>query len=274
MTAIISFAISYTFYSYKQKEFIHQAERKENEIHLQKLFDVSTLYKNPEERTALLQEVTRLGSIKNYMMEQKELSGETRWVMANCELIEYKNETCMLTGVTDITEIKKMENELAKHASTDMLTGIMNRRSGMDILQAALAKAQYEETVFTVCFIDVNNLKMVNDTYGHPEGDDLVLNVSRVIQGELTPSDVFFRFGGDEFIVIFFEKTPADVQTIWENITRAFQTFNEAGKKPYLLSVSHGFYHYVSGMDVSVDDMIGQADKEMYEQKKKSKAGR
>lgn len=144
----------------------------------------------------------------------------------------------------------------------------MNRKSGIEILQNALIKAQNEYLEFIVCFVDINNLKLVNDTYGHPEGDYLVTSVSQIIKQELEESDVFFRFGGDEFIIVFFHKQLGEVQDIWREINCAFYQINESSNKPYTISVSHGLYQYKSGMDVSLEEIIDLADKEMYKEKK------
>jgi PleD family two-component response regulator len=107
---------------------------------------------------------------KNYILEACE-HGDSKWVMINYELLEYQSESCILAGITDITDLKAVEHELSLHASMDILTGNLNRRSGMKKLQLELLRAKNNDTSFLLCFIDINSLKLVNDQYGHREGD-------------------------------------------------------------------------------------------------------
>lgn len=124
--------------------------------------------------------------------------------MLSLELVEYLDQSCILIGVTDITNLKIKEEELLKHASFDTLTGVMNRRSGMALLEEKIHGPYQQE--FYVCYIDINGLKTVNDNFGHSAGDDLIKTSCEIINCNIDSGDVLFRMGGDEFIIVFFGK--------------------------------------------------------------------
>ena len=115
--------------------------------------------------------------------------------------------------------------------------------------------------------IEINNLKLVNDKYGHAEGDSFIQAICRVIEAEIDEDDVLFRYGGDEFIILFPTKKATDVESILTNITNGFTRKNEAITKSYQLSASHGLFHYQHGMDVTLEDILEYADHEMYQEK-------
>jgi diguanylate cyclase (GGDEF)-like protein/PAS domain S-box-containing protein len=308
-TAIISLLLVTSFNHYRKHNFLHQAKLKKNEEQFRKLFEINpypliltrftdgkvilynkkaleyyelstenvrtmkalNVYKNKKDREDILKELERSGSIKNYILEQQTVNGEPRWAMANFELIEYDDEACILTGITDITALKKAEDELTRHACIDPLTGVMNRRRGMELLQDKFAKAQHQDVEFIVCFIDINNLKEVNDTYGHAEGDELIRAVSGAVQARISSEDLFFRYGGDEFVVAFPHSTLDEVKALWEWIEQDLESIARLEHKPYALSVSRGIYTYKPGKDVQLEDLIRLADREMYNNKWMSK---
>lgn len=309
-TAVIAFFTAYAFYNYRKKDFIQHLKLKENEKNFRTLFtvnpyplvlsrikddsivlinpkaveffqisqgqidklDATVTYPNGDERLTLIQELIQTGSIKNYVCELKVSPHMNKWAMVNYEIMDYGNEKCVLAGITDITELKKMEDELTKHASLDALTGVMNRRQGMDLLHNELIHAQKQGAEFIVCFVDINNLKEVNDRYGHAEGDHLIITASQLLKNNLGQNDFLFRHGGDEFIIVF-HKNPSDVYNIWERIRGDLNHINQSDSKPYTVSVSYGLFPFQAGMDVSVDEMIELADQEMYKDKRRYKSG-
>ncbi|MEH7384845.1 diguanylate cyclase [Bacillus sp. JJ1521] len=229
--------------------------------------DIATLLNLNEDWSKMNEILKSSRRLKNFMVEQRNHLEVSRWILLNVERIDYKNEDCLLIGLTDITELKRIENELTKQASIDPLTGVHNRRFGMEFLQDTLNRVNNENIEFTLCFIDINNLKIVNDKFGHPVGDSLIQIVCNVIKSEITDLDVLFRLGGDEFIVIFFLKTPSDVEKTWNNIISSLNQLNRTNKNPYHISASHGLFHVKPGMDTSIDCILDMADKEMYKEK-------
>lgn len=310
-TAVISCTISLSFYTSRKNDFINKLKLRRNEESFRSLFnmnpnplilikpnnnkillmnrhaveyyhlqnkdlaqmDAGFLFKDLQERLDIIKRLKKQESIRNYVTEQQITPEMSKWTMLSFEYVDYLDDTCILIGATDITDFKKNEEELYKHASIDILTGVMNRRSGMELLREKLSSSSSSQE-FIICYIDINNLKMVNDCYGHSIGDDLIKTCCETISRHLTPNDVLFRLGGDEFVIIFHKKQMQVAQQLWNNIKREFQDINDTNQKPYPISASHGFYHYKTGSDMTVEQLLEMADKEMYKEKFLQKTAR
>ncbi|QQZ10187.1 sensor domain-containing diguanylate cyclase [Heyndrickxia vini] len=307
-TATFAFILNLVFYMYRKKEFESNIKIKQSEENLRNLFEVNpfpqtlssletgeillinqkaidffylstekilpnlnTFYKNKEERSTIIERLKKDGSAENYTLELENQDGSSRWVLVNYKLIDYMDKQCILAGLTDITDVKRKEEELLRHASFDMLTGAFNRRRGMELLENRYQMAKMNHQEFVICFVDVNNLKIVNDQFGHQEGDELVNTICQIINQQLDEKDLLFRYGGDEFIIVFFEKSLDHAEDYWKQIHQKMYEINIKASKPYQLSVSHGLFHYHSGIQLSLEEMIHCADKEMYIEKNRVK---
>lgn len=310
LAVFISFIVLLTFYSSIKKDFFHGKKQLELQRNFRTLFEINPyplflsrlhdgeillmnrtavtqnphiqqssslsdlqfVFNNTEERLALTNELHQKGSIKNYTLKQELSPGFTRWVLVNYELIQYDHEACILSGVTDITQMKRVEEDLTQHASTDVLTGILNRRSGISLMHSTLSQLHSEHKESIICFVDLNNLKTVNDRCGHQAGDDMIKDFCAVVKQHLSTEDIFFRYGGDEFIILFYQKGLHEAQRIWDGIQHAAEAYNRTSGKPYSLSASHGFYPYDPSRKISLDEIIHMADQEMYKEKLRMKS--
>ena len=140
-----------------------------------------------------------------WRIQEYEKNGEVYW--ERTIIIPVKNEDGLIYSYLaikeDITD-KKMQMELLQtQAERDDLTGLYNRRFGIRILTNEIEKAKENETSLFVCFVDLNKLKYVNDYFGHDYGDEMIKIFSDTVAGELRERDIFFRIGGDEFVIIF-----------------------------------------------------------------------
>jgi diguanylate cyclase (GGDEF)-like protein len=296
-TMVVGMIINYTFYAYRKKDYDSQSKIKASQDSFYRLFHM-----NPSPMILLNIQSNRVELINNQAMEfYQEQSSNTaqldsgliftheeemhllisklsetqpiekivkqlpsdRWAMYHFELVDYLGSQCLLIGITDITHLKKKEEELLEHATIDMLTGVMNRRAGIEYLQGAVEKQE----PFILCFIDINHLKDINDQEGHSVGDELLRKVCIVIKQQIGSSDLLFRLGGDEFIVLFFHKKMDEVEMIWDTIETNLAKINLSKVTTYPITASHGFYHYYPGKTNSVDEIIEQADMEMYKEK-------
>lgn len=156
-------------------------------------------------------------------------------------------------------------------SETDALTGVLNRKAGLNYLKERMQAVQSSKRQLTVCFIDVNNLKTVNDQYGHKIGDDLIKNTSSIISSALREGDEIARLGGDEFLVIFDKCSIEQAIKAWDRIIEKFETFNLRQKNIYDISVSVGFSEYNHRMNMTSEDLIEIADAEMYRNKERYK---
>ncbi len=303
-----AYLLGFIFYRHRMLEYLYQKQLKENEENFKKLFYMSpypvfiTRLKDGKiieasERACTLMEIDAKGlegfdsadwNIKNESLlalwdELEEhnsiydriveynFKGKQMWVTANYELIDYRGEKCALTGIMDITEIRKAEEELSHYAFIDSLTGILNRRMGLKKLEELIEEARENSLEFVLCFLDINDLKYVNDTYGHGEGDRYILTFCDIIKDTLEEEDIFFRMGGDEFIIVFKNKNKYQAENVWNELVVRFDEKNLQREFAYDIVVSHGLFYYRTGMDINLDEMIEKADKLMYKEKQNLK---
>lgn len=153
---------------------------------------------------------------------------------------------------------------------TDDMTGCFNRRHGMYSLREWFARSKRYGTQFGLIYFDLNGLKVINDVYGHQAGDLLLRSVVSAAKGILRESDLLFRMGGDEFMVICPETDKQGTFICVERMQKAVTDITIVDKKA---SFAYGIAH--SSEDYKeVDDMMHSADASMYECKKKMKGAK
>ncbi|WP_378955792.1 ABC transporter substrate binding protein [Pelosinus sp. sgz500959] len=167
-----------------------------------------------------------------------------------------------------ITQRKKARDQLKILKTPDYLTGILNRGTGLAFLQQEIDHSSKNNSKLTVIFTDVNHLKIVNDTYGHQAGDNLIQATSQLLLKKLRKSDAVCRFGGDEFLLILPGCDRGQAMELWRKIEDCIDFYNSEQHHNYPLSVSHGFAEYDPTDPISVNDLINKADTEMYAAKR------
>lgn len=174
--------------------------------------------------------------------------------------------------VLDRRQRKKMEAELRYYATTDEMTGVVNRRTGLLMLEQQMALAKREGKPLCICFADLNNLKQINDQWGHDRGDAVIQALCRILKEQVRASDVICRLGGDEFLVILPGCTLPRAGQFWERVRSAICDYNRQAARGEQLSVSRGFAACTPGRPVSLDVLIRRADNAMYRDKERVKA--
>ena len=155
----------------------------------------------------------------------------------------------------------------------DALTGINNRRSADRYLDEVAAVAR-PDNPYSVYMMDINRFKEINDNYGHLEGDRALILLAGILREAAEACHGFTaRWGGDEFLVILRENDPAFTETIPEDINRKLYRLSEENQLPYTLRMSAGRARCHSPKQ-SVAELIREADERLYEDKKRTNAGR
>jgi len=153
-------------------------------------------------------------------------------------------------------------------SETDEMTGLLNKRSFSPMLHKATDFAVQYQQPLSAMMIDADNLKQVNDTYGHKAGDKLILTIANTIKDCLRTSDIICRYGGDEFVVLL-PQLPADraVETA-ERLRSAIEntSFDVDGKK-ITTTVSIGIATYPDEVLIA-EELLEKADLTLYESKK------
>ncbi|MFP4206910.1 MAG: GGDEF domain-containing protein [Spirochaetaceae bacterium] len=165
-------------------------------------------------------------------------------------------------------ELRESRERLEVLASRDGLTGLLNRRTGLEMLDHQLSRSRRENVALAVCFMDLDRLKQINDSLGHEAGDRYILAVVSVLETSVRESDVLCRIGGDEFMIILPASTTAQAEAVLERIvegTEASEALRALKPPPYL---SYGIVEY-SGSERSADELIRRADELMYERKRR-----
>ncbi len=161
-------------------------------------------------------------------------------------------------------KLKLAMQRLQEISVTDELTGVFNRRFAYEMIFRMIENSKRERSDFLICFIDVDNLKQVNDNYGHSEGDRLIGAIVQAFLSSIRKTDYMFRMGGDEFIVLLPGATKNNIN---EMILRVTNGLGDACIQDVPVSFSYGFAGYNGKENITVDELIKIADEGMYEQK-------
>jgi len=173
----------------------------------------------------------------------------------------------------DITERKQLEEQLARHAFQDPLTGLANRRVFLDHLSQAVRRSERSHETHAVLFADVDRFKVVNDSLGHHTGDELLMAIANRLNGEIRKGDLLARLGGDEFTVLLQGiDGPEEAVALAERIIEAFrEPFQLSDGHDIVASLSIGIA--VTTSDTDADDALRDADVAMYQAKAKGRNG-
>ena len=154
---------------------------------------------------------------------------------------------------------------------TDELTGLNNRRGFTLISQQTIKNARRLNKTITLYFIDMDNLKWINDNLGHDEGDSAIKDLSYILKTTFRESDVIARLGGDEFAILTLADSNDDMGALLSRLHENLRLYKLKNKRKYNLSFSTGIIQCIPGQNCSLSDLLKLADERMYEEKKNKK---
>jgi len=175
--------------------------------------------------------------------------------------------------VATAIERKRMEEELKRLAHYDILTGVYNRGYGLELLQRQLKLSKRDKSPLLLAYGDLDNLKDINDEFGHEEGDRAMVQVAKLFKSILREVDIITRMGGDEFLLIFLDSSLNEIPIIRKRLSNELARLNQISKKPYKIGFSTGFSNYDPANPQPMDELIRIADQMMYEEKKSKNKG-
>ena len=167
-----------------------------------------------------------------------------------------------------LQEIRVRDEKLSQLATTDTLTGLANRGHALDSLQTMLTRAQRLGRPMGVMLLDVDHFKQVNDTYGHPAGDQVLRDIAHILQANVRAYDLAARFGGEEFLVLCEGADLSATVDMAERIRAAVasRVYRLAGGQTLRTTVSVGVYAG-AGSHATAMQLIELADQALYRAK-------
>ncbi len=197
--------------------------------------------------------------------------GRELLVWTNAQRTEYDGLPAVLSICRDISERKRIENELRNLAITDSLTGAWNRRYFISRGKEELARSLRYKTPFALLILDIDFFKLINDTYGHDIGDEVLKSLTQCCRKELRETDVFARFGGEEFAVLLPQISKEDTLQTAERLRAAIAEIPMTQiSETFSITVSIGISLF-KGQEVSIEELLKQADQAMYQAKKRGR---
>jgi diguanylate cyclase (GGDEF)-like protein/PAS domain S-box-containing protein len=162
---------------------------------------------------------------------------------------------------------KRKEDELREMSLTDELTGLNNRRGFFTLAEQQLKIANRSKKEMFLLYADLDGLKIINDTFGHDEGDKALVETAALLRDAFRESDIIARMGGDEFVVLAVDVSDARPATMAQRIREKFAERNARPGQRFVLSISQGMVCYDPEKPCSAPDLVSSADKLMYEEK-------
>jgi diguanylate cyclase (GGDEF)-like protein/PAS domain S-box-containing protein len=234
---------------------------------------VVKLYRQARDRRAFIKELMKKGLVRNRELLMLKKDGTPIWVSeyAQAQHDERGNVKWIDGVIEDITERKQLEEQLRAISLVDDLTGLYNRRGFLTVAEHQLKLAVRNRKSLLLLFIDLDNLKDVNDEFGHPIGDQALIQTTRILKKTFRGSDIIARIGGDEFVVLTLEISGASARTFSDRLQKSLDSFNRHTRLPFTLALSVGWAHYDPARPRSIHTLLAQADRMMYRHKQSKK---
>ena len=160
------------------------------------------------------------------------------------------------------------EKELLALSLTDELTGLYNRRRFFVLTEQYLKVAHRTRKRSLLLYIDINDLKWINDQFGHHEGDQALINLATILKKTFRESDIIARIGGDEFVVLL-ESTDENDEILITHLYENIKDYNAKGFQYHSLSISLGVSEFDPECPIPIDELLSKADALMYAQKRR-----
>ena len=180
------------------------------------------------------------------------------------------SQRLVTTHVADVTRYKLAEHKLAMTAKTDPLTGLFNRRAGLEILEEVYERSRKSGRPLTVGFADIDGLKAVNDTYGHGAGDAMIRSVAEMLKKHVGKEGTVCRLGGDEFVLILPGMNQVQALLMAEQIKSAVAKCFVGNSRG--ISISFGFKQAEYTREETTASLVSVADTDMYRDKRDNRS--
>jgi two-component system cell cycle response regulator len=173
--------------------------------------------------------------------------------------------------------VRAVQFAIARHRTTgqlralsfrDELTGLYNRRAFMTLGEQQLKIARRENSGLALAFVDLDDLKSINDRFGHKFGDFALTDSAKILKNTFRESDIIARIGGDEFAILWMAPAAPSPAVLRTRLQAGIESHRLSEPRLYQLSMSIGVSHYESGFTESLSNMLFESDRQMYADKR------
>ncbi len=228
-------------------------------------FIPTKIYVDKNQHGILMEKLLKTGKVEEYEFIGQRLDGNQRDFLLNAYL--YRDEGYIEGAILDITERKKKDEIIRKLAMTDPLTGLSNRNQFNTKLDEAIAYSKRFKKLVGLLLIDLDDFKPVNDLYGHPVGDKLLIHVAKELTRNFREVDTAARMGGDEFAIILNGiNSKADAKRLAESVLERITSVVNIDQHDIRLGASMGLCFYPDDAS-DIELMLHNADKALYKAK-------
>lgn len=183
------------------KAFLQLIETKGKRI-IDESMNIHDLYIELDKRDQLVAELKRTGISDNMEIMVNDANNEMFVGLVSSQAINIEGAPHILSIIRDVTEIKKMEAEIKRLATTDKLTQVFNRPKLDEFLQTELERSERTKAPFAIIIVDIDLLKSINEAHGNQWGDSLLVGIADILKVQVRSTDIVGRWGGEEFLII------------------------------------------------------------------------
>jgi diguanylate cyclase (GGDEF)-like protein/PAS domain S-box-containing protein len=181
---------------------------------------------------------------------------------------EHEGRPAVIGTMVDITSRKQFEDALRTLALVDELTSLYNRRGFVTLAERQLSLARRKKLPLVLIAADVDDLKGINDRFGHGVGDQALVAAANILKQTYREADIVARIGGDEFTVFPIEASSASVDMLVERLDGNLRRYNEGRQREFTLSMSTGVALFEGELSKDVQQLLSEADSQLYQQKR------
>jgi len=177
---------------------------------------------------------------------------------------QWEAEGVFLATLRDVTEAVHLREQLHRMSYTDEMTGLYNHRGFFALAERQLKLAGRDMQKLMLFYADVDNLKIINDSYGHQAGDAALKDITSIFRATFRETDIIGRIGGDEFVILALSARLENSAGLIARLRNNMKTHNRLGQREYNLSASIGVAEYNPEEPCSIDELLVRADTQMY----------